>query len=363
VDYWGIVSEAWRVAWRNRSLWWLGLIQGVAGLVGGLFVLAVVLPLGLASALPTASRDFSRASLPFDPAWFIDTLGRFWVWIALGLGIAVAAWLAVAILDVAAFGGLVAEVDQAERGQPASASRGLRAGFKAWWRIAGLLALTIMPTLLVLLVRAIALYFAVAVPLQAGRSPDINALAMSSQGLSSLQNLASLVAIPLGVIVQLAVRFAIIDDVALGRSLGAAWDVCKRKLGQVVLVYLVLMLVTIVVALAVGLLVGVFVAVVGMALALALSAQSGVSWVVGGVGVVVLLAGTAAFTMIYLPFRVALWNVSWQALSDRDLRFVRPLRPYYPPPVVSGLPGPSSPAPPVPNAQAPDPSVGSNQPL
>lgn len=324
MDYWRIVTEAWRVAWRNHSLWWLGLIRCIAGLVGGVVVLALALPLTLASALPTVARDLPVNDLPFDSAWFATILTRFWAWMALAFGVVLVVWLAFAILDVAAFGGLIGEVDQAERGQATSASRGLRVGFKAWWRVAGLLALMLLPTLIVLLVRAIALYFAVAVPLQAGRAPDFGAITASSQGLSGLRNLASLIAIPLGVIVQLAARFAVIDRVHAAQSLARAWDICKRKVGEVVLMYLVFVLIAIVVAVGIGVVITVFVAVAVTVAVLAADVQSSLGWFVGGLsGIGLVVAGTA-FTVVYLPFQSALWNVFWQALTGRDLRFVRP---------------------------------------
>jgi hypothetical protein len=101
-------------------------------------------------------------------------------------------WAALAVLQVAVIGGLVAESDVAASGGSASFARGMRIGFRHWWRTAAVYLPLALPALVIMLAGSIALYATVALPLQRGSSLEPSQIARGFTLVSALSPLVLL---------------------------------------------------------------------------------------------------------------------------------------------------------------------------
>ena len=149
MDFTGIIKGAWRVTWRYKTLWVLGLFAGTVG--GGYSSWST-------SSYRTSSRHLSRFRSP-AVAWaeftsFVHDWAPALIAAAVALVLIGLLWL---VLSLAAQAGLVWEVDVAERGGIVSASEGWNVGFHHWWKVLGVGLVLMLPIVLLgLLVLALA---------------------------------------------------------------------------------------------------------------------------------------------------------------------------------------------------------------
>ncbi len=227
MDYFGILKRAWNVAWRNKALWVLGLFavgasSGGSGGGGG-------------------------------SGWRTSDLGEFeaaarWVEANAGLLIVLAAIVGVIgfaffILSVAARGGLVAEVDRLERGDKVSLGRGWRTGFRYWFRIFGINVLLAIPILL-LVGAFVALVAAGGIGLGLSGGSDLAAgglVGIICLGIPVFVLLVIPLAIIIGILGELALRHAVIEDAGAIDAIKLGWDDLWGKRGAVMM-WLVMLL-------------------------------------------------------------------------------------------------------------------------
>ncbi len=222
MEYGRILRGAWTITARTRALWWLGAIAAAQVAVYSVVVAGLTAPLsvmpGFASTIASVEAgtssglDSARAQPLFTAA---EWLGAHLDAVVIGAIAVFSAWLVLGVLDVAAQVGIVTQVDAVAERRSASLATGLRDGFRLWWRAVALLALAALPTLVYLLVMALLVLFAVTLPLYLGQPPHAGAALVSNLVLAPLSGVVSLVSVPLVVLVQLAMRFAVIDDSAL----------------------------------------------------------------------------------------------------------------------------------------------------
>ena len=110
---------------------------------------------------------------------------------------------------------------------------------------------------------ALVVLFTVTLPLYLGQPPHAGAALVSNLVLAPLSGVVSLVSVPLVVLVQLAMRFAVIDDSAWRPAFGAAWRLAKTNLAEIAVAYVLLMLVTLLAVVAFAAVVAAAAAVVG----------------------------------------------------------------------------------------------------
>lgn len=322
MDYWGIVVESWRVARSERSLWPLGAVLGVSSLVGACAVTVAIVPLAFA-AIMAGSTSLPRLAAETASAFLVFRQHMSpWVLACLAL---VVFWVVTGIYSVAATGGIISQVEALQAGGSANTWVGFSDGFTRWWRVAGLLALAAIPTLVLLLLHALAFFTAFTVPTMRGAAPNLALLSATTGLLSPLDTLASLAAVPLAVLVQLALRFGVIDGLEWKPAFGAAWRLARAALGEVVLMYIAVLVASLavvtVLAVALGLVVGVFAAAaVAAALSRAFALAIGIAVVALLVAALLGVAGSA----VLAPFASALWTLFWRGATRRDLRFVIP---------------------------------------
>lgn len=322
----GIIREAWRLT-QQRAL--LGL-SGVTVLSSLLFALMALVVIALTGGLLVLVFVLSASS---DPV-FAEQVGSavtdaqaamsgFVVPLSVSAIVLALAWVGIAVLDVAAQAGLVAEVDRSTVGTTPDFARGIREGMQRWWRVAGLIALGAAPGLLMALLQAIVL-FASVMSMNGGQ--DAEAGLTLWMGASSLLQPVTLIvqvaAIPLLAVVGFAMRFAVIDDAELGPSMSEGWRLLKGHVVEWLLAYLI----TYGFAMAAGILIGVVIVVVlvaGVALLIGASAATDLTvFVAGGVGLVAV--SVLLLCLIQWPFYLfsaAFWSLVWRTMTGRDLRF------------------------------------------
>lgn len=324
MDYWGIVRESWRVSWRERALWPLGLIRGVSNGLGVVVALLALVPLtfllvmvGLAPSTPEISNlmndiDFQRLTGFFSTYMVVVVM-------------LLLIWVAIAVFDVAATGGLITQVDSAEEGRGVRAGSGVAEGFGLWGRTAALLAVAAMPTLLAMLVRSSVLFFQFGLPALSGATPDPGASLGGYYLTAPLSAIAAVISVPLAVLVQLAMRFGLLDGQDWKTAMRSAWDVSRARLEPVALMWLTALLAGIVVSTVFSL---AFSVAFGAGLLAAIPSFTALDFdgaAIRGIsvsGVLSVLLVTAVYA-VAAPFLSALWTIFFRALTGRDARFER----------------------------------------
>ncbi len=323
MDYWGILKQSLRIVRTERGLWGFGALSaaqsllatvvfvaigGLSGIVGALGQEIALGGLG-GSSSPGRLTRLAVAGYDLIVTWLPAIVG---VSVVVMLG-----WLVFAILDVAASGGAISQADTVLRGGRASFREGMGFGFSRWGRIAALLAVTAAPLLVGALAQALATLATITLPLMRDSAPSLSAIWLANQSASGIASLASIVAVPLGVIVMIALRGALLEDLTWRAALGSAWHVCVSRFADVALMYLVLLVAALIAGVAFGLALAVVVAVAGTAAGVAYFSEAVIGAIVIGVlGLVAMVALSAVLQGAFnLVFSVT-YTVFWRALTD-----------------------------------------------
>lgn len=324
MEYGRIAREAWSITARTRALWWLGAIAAAQLVAYTVVVGAVAVPMTalpqLASSVTSAESGFALGTPSPREQQLLSAaqwMGSHVVAITVGVAALFVVWVVLGVLDVAAQTGMVTQVDAVASRRPASLGAGLRDGFRLWWRAVALLALAALPALAYLLVMAIVMFFTISLPLFMGDPPRAGAALLANLAISPLSGIVSLVSVPLGVLVQLALRFAFLDDMVWRPAFGAAWRLAKKFFAEIVLVYALIALVSLaamtVFALLAGLVAG-LVSVLFLGGGLLLSGgdlpAAGRIAALGAAGVAGLLF--LAFQAVLLVWQSAVWTLVWR---------------------------------------------------
>jgi len=145
IDYLAIIKEAWRITWKNKYLWWFGLMMAFSG--------------GFGSNFSSSNWKGNNGS-----GWeenvkqkISDWVALYWEWIILGLILLVLLMMVFLILNVWGRGALVATLGKITAKEPAKEplkfKEGIKEGKKFFWKILGLnlfLSGTCIATLVIL---------------------------------------------------------------------------------------------------------------------------------------------------------------------------------------------------------------------
>jgi hypothetical protein len=329
VEYGRIAREAWSITARTRALWWLAAIAAAQLVAYAVMALAVAVPMTVLTQLVSsvASTESGLALGTPSPRaqqllGLAQWMGSHFLALALGVVAVVLVWLVLGVFDVAAQTGMITQVDAVASQRPASLGAGLRDGFRLWWRSVALLALAVLPALVYLLVMAVVMFFTISLPLYLGQPPKASAALVANLAISPLAGLVSLASVPLGVLVQLALRFAFLDDLPWRSAFGASWRLAKMYFVEILLTYALIALVSVAAlttfaALAVviaGLSSLIFLAG-GLLLSSGDLALSGRIAGVGAAGVAGLLFLT--FQAVLLVWQSAMWTLVWRDRSGK----------------------------------------------
>jgi hypothetical protein len=168
--------------------------------------------------------------------------------------------------------------------------------------------------------------FAVSLPLFQGHAPDLALIGIGNAANSVLSLVAGLAGIPLGVLVQLGVRFVVVEGLDWRRAWSLAWATTRAHAVDVVLMYLLQLAMISVAAIAFSIFVGVIVAAAGIAVALGVASAhhfSDSAITLTSVAVVAVVIVSLAFAVLTLVWQSVVWTMFWRRLTGRDPLGVR----------------------------------------
>jgi hypothetical protein len=358
MDYTDILKKAWRVAWRYKILWLFGFFAGAGAGAGG------------GGNSGSGVRSGSGSSQQFTQAnWNQVTafLERYMVVLVLAGLLLVLFGFVMLIISVAARGGLIHLINEAEEGRPVAARDGWRVGFAKWWRVFGVGFLAGLPSLVLALFIAGILGAGVVMAIRTGSFSTVGSRLIGTfVGGGCLILVLGLVAVFLGVVLSIAaelgLRYVVLQDHGAIEALKEGWHDLWSKRGAF-LMWLI--------QVGIGIAYGIIVAIVGAVLIIpgVLAGIAG-AWAVTGV-----MVGIAAIVLIvpssaYAAFFHAVWTIFFRKMTGMEPAPavaapmpggsypMMPPPPYPPAPVAPQQPPMAPPmapmAPPMPEAQVPE---------
>ncbi len=248
-----------------------------------------------------------------------------------GMAFLFVVWIVLGVLDVAAQAGMIAEADGQLRSLPAGVRERMRGGFRVWWRVAALSAVAAMPTLLMLLALGLSTTFTYTIPLWRGQLPDPAAALGGQLLMVPLQGVAAVATTVLAVLVQIALRSAVLEDLHWRESLRRGFDLIKANLAHVVLTYLILAAVS--AALLIGVSFGASVLIGAVsALAISLLVASSAAYgtavfgLMGTAALVLTVAGVVLYAL-FIAWTSAVWTILWRNLTTPPGQAATSVRP------------------------------------
>jgi hypothetical protein len=342
MGYGAIIKRAWKITWRYRALWVLGLFAGVAGSSGG--------GGGGNYNFNSLGSNSGSKSNPFsgvDGAAFVRALERLLPLIivaTLGLVIIGIVWW---ILSVAARGGLVFAVNEIEEGRPMKLGPAWNAGFARFWSIFGLSLLLALPILVLVLVMMLLIFVPVLLPLVRGSQPGAAVLAPICGTLVIGVPLLLVLSIVLGLLRELALRYVMLSGHGAFAAIGESWRAFRGRFKDTSLMWLISLGLNLAAgfALAIPLVILTLLVVIPAVIA-GIAGQWAAFAAVLVVAVLVVSVISFAFTAVWGTFSSALWTVFFRRFTGMEVEPV-PAQP-----AASSTPGydtapPMVPAPPV----------------
>lgn len=345
MDYGDIIKRAWRVTWRYKALWILGLFAGASsgGSNGG----------GGNAYRSGGSSGTGSTTTQAEVAKYWLIAERFVVENAGAIiaGIVVLAIIGFIfwVIGVAARGGLIHLANEAEEGREVRLAHGWSAGFHKWWRLFGVELLTALPVLVLVLVF---LGFSVATFISAA-SHGVSQGSFAAAGglfvsylcfLGIFSIIAAVLAVILGIVGQLGVRYVMLADYRAVAAIGQGWRDLWSRRGA-----FVMFLVTIGTGIAFGIVAAVIFAIFavpGVVFILRRAIITGA--VVMAIGILVLLLPSA----IYGTFYSSMWTVFFRKMTGMEPAPAMAAPTYAAPyPAVPGAAYPQQPPAPYPPQQ------------
>lgn len=319
MPYFDILKRAWHLTRRHKILWLFGLLAGAGGGVnfgdlgdlgrrgGGLRDGGRVpgMPEGMGDGMPWRDGGFGPMALE----WLQSHAGA----IALVVGFAALVGLVLLVLGIAAKGGLVHLSARADAEAPVLAADGWRVGFHYWWRTLG--------THLVIFLPIVAVVVAGAAVLGVAGLGAVAAFGADRPGLGGSGVLAAIglliVLLPFlfiatlvaSLLLELALRHAVLADRPVFEAVGAAWRDLRGRFADVALMWLVMLLGGFAFAFVIAIVAGIVLVpaiVAGIA-----TERVGVGLAMGAPGLLILLVPVA----IYAAWRSTAWTLFWRQLT------------------------------------------------
>ncbi|MBU2028605.1 hypothetical protein KJ761_01795 [Patescibacteria group bacterium] len=124
INYISIIKEAWQITWKNKYLWWFGLLVALSGGVGS---------------------NFSSGGWEEKGGWeenvkqkASDWMALYWEWIVLGFILLILLMIVFIILNIWGRGALVASLGKVIAKEATNFKAGMKEGKKFFWPILGL---------------------------------------------------------------------------------------------------------------------------------------------------------------------------------------------------------------------------------
>lgn len=228
MNYGDLIGGAFRIAWRNRYLWFFGLFLGGVGYLN--------------ASVPPTPESAAGSTTGGLPTWLVG-LGR-WAQenvvlaVVLGFGVLLLSLIVYLGLWLVSAGGLADSVAAVDRGERRGFASTWRAGARNLWRVFLLyfvvFVIWLVPLILVVGPAALGIFGIVF----ATESVGMRVLFISLIGLVAFA-LLLVVSVVLYLVQQLALRELVIGDRGVVASVGSSYRLFRRNLGRTLVVWLI----------------------------------------------------------------------------------------------------------------------------
>ena len=307
MNYGDLLSEAFRITWRNRFLWFFGFFVG-----------------GASFNFPSTNFGGQRG-MPFGSSseplrWVSENLILFLV----GVGMLILALaLVFIVLAMISHGALTESVSALHRGESRRFGSAWRTGTAYFWRVTWLKGLFFLMALgLALLIFLPAVLGVVAVFVST-QSVGLRVLSVVL-GVLVVLALLILVFLPFAIVNQFALRELVVGGRRVMDSIGGGFGLFRRNIGRSLLAWLVQL--GVMLGLGIAMLVVIImlaVVLVGPGVALFAADQTAAAVVVGVIGGLLLLIPVFVISGALSAFNHAYWTLAYLQLTarpDRDAR-------------------------------------------
>ena len=347
-----IIKRAWRITWRYKALWILGLFAGLTGWGGGG---------GWSGGGGGGSTGNARFGDVFGPNFDLRNLPlgvRSLIPVALvviaGLVVIGVVW---GVLAIGARGGLVYAVNEAEEGRAPSVGAAWSVGFGRFWSLLGLGFMLQVPLLLVGLAVAVAVFLPLFGALLRGGTPQRALIAPICGAIAIGLPLLVVGSFVLGIMYALGVRFIVLDRVGAVQAAKQGYRAFRMRFKDNALMWFITWGLNLVsgVVLAIPI-VAVFVAAAIPSVIAARDQHWGALAGSIGLGLLVIIVIGLFYAAVWGTFTSALWTIFYRRLTGREVVVSAPAavaapNPAYvsPPPAepTSPVAPPAEPTPPV----------------
>ena len=300
MNYGDLLSEAFRLTWRNHFLWFFGFF------VGGGASFNVPSNIGGEQGAP-----FGAASGPVR--WISENLVLF---LALVIALAVVIALAFIVLAMLSHGALVESVAALHRGEPRRFGPAWRAGTANFWRVLGLKVLFFLMALGLAILVLLPVALGVVAVLAATDSTGLRILLIALLVLAGFLALI-FVFLPFAIVNQFALRELVVGRRRILESVGGGFGLFRYNIGRSLLVWLLqlgvmlgLGIATLVVVIILGAI------LLGPAIALFAAHQTTAAVVVGVVGGLLFLVPLFVISGALGAFNHTYWTLAYLRLTE-----------------------------------------------
>ncbi len=334
MDYSRLISDAWRITWRYKYLWILGLFAAQGG--------------GCSGAANFNPGSFQLPGSGSNPLGTISDAQQWaqshWMLIgALLVGLFALGFL-LFVISVMATAGLIAGVDDAAARRPeARLGTAWRRGVACFWRLFGMWVLVGLVTVVVVAILIAIVVIPIAV--SAAKNGGVGGVGVVAAVLIGLVMLLALipVAAVLSIVLEWAARALVLENTGVVASLSRGWRLFRTNVGPSLVVWLIGIVLSLGAAIAI--------AVVAFAAAVPAGVLLAASWgtigtaVLAALGVLglVVLAGMAAITAVWSTYFSGYWTLAFRQLTAPRTPTMAPGGPGFHPPGAD----PWSPPPPA----------------
>ena len=315
MDYSRLISDAWRVTWRHKYLWILGLFATQGG--------------GCSGAANFNTGSFRLPGSNGDPVGTIYDLQQ-WIqthWMLIGALVVglFAVGFVLFVVSVMATAGLIAGVDDAAARRPeARLGTAWRRGVACFWRLFGMWVLV---GLVVAVVMAIMIAIVVVpIALSAASDSSVGGVGVVAAILIGLIMLLALipVAAVLNIVLEWGARALVLENTGVVASLSRGWQLFRANVGPSLLVWLIGIVLSIGAAIAFTIVA--FAAAVPAGLLLAATWGNIGSAVVAALGVLglIVLVGMLAVKAVWATYFSAYWTLAFRQLTAAHAPMLAP---------------------------------------
>lgn len=298
MDYFDVLKQALKIAWKHKRLWVLGFfVAGAASVPSPSYV----------QTMPGPEQPEAAAQIEPFVRWAQANPGLF----AVLAGVLVFVGLVLFVLSIAAHGGLVWAANEAAEGRSVRLRDAWRTGFRRWGRTF-MIGLCLFVPLFLVAGAAFAVALVPAISAAQGSSDAAAAGAFGTVccGFPLMIAVVAVGSILVTLLFDIALRYGMLEDRTYGRSLKAAWSAVWGKRG-VWMMWLVMLLP--------GLAFGAVVGVVALLLAAPAAFAFYSGQVVTGAGIFVLAGLVLAVPQAaFSTFVSSAWTVFFRRMTGME---------------------------------------------